>query len=105
MKGFTLVEMLVYMAVSAMISTSLISLAFTLADANARIRLDVYNEEIGLLVSRNVENAMRNHIEIDPALVVPDANIHDITKSKTGEISNTSFMIDNKIFSISVYEK
>ena len=104
-KGFTLVEMLVYMAVSAMVSASLISLAFTLADAQAKIRQDTLDEETGIFVLRVAENALRNHAEINLAEIAPDAPILNISKSSENGISSASFTINDKSFSISVYEK
>ena len=105
MRGFTLIEMLVYMAISAMISTSFASLAFTLSEADTRIRQDMHDEATGLLVLRLAENDFRDGVDVDLAAIAPDAPIQDIAKSETGGMGTFSFTINKKRFSISAYEK
>jgi prepilin-type N-terminal cleavage/methylation domain-containing protein len=43
-KGFTLIEILVYMSVSSLILTSLLSFAWSMIDADAKIRAAIDSE-------------------------------------------------------------
>ncbi len=105
MKGFTLIETLIYLAISATIATAFISLAFTVANSQARMREQVQAEETGLYVARIVENALRNHASVNPKDVAPDADIHNVTNSTENSVTKISFMIANQLFSVSIYEK
>ncbi len=103
MKGFTLIEVLIYIAISTIISVSLISFSITISEAQSKIRGAIRNESDGFYILRNIDSNLRNGQNINSDFAGID--VKDFSKTVTSNITEVSFKIGKNNFSISVYEK
>lgn len=87
MKGFTLIEVIVYIAVSTIITTALVSFYFTLSENQNYIKERISNESEGLTLLKTKDEQLKDH--------------------KTGEVGlvNVSFELNKQNFSASFYVK
>lgn len=108
MKGFTLIETLIYMAISTLIMTSLLSIAFTLTTTQSSLAEQTQNELVGLYWLRAFDTAV--HVHAIPNIMASlneqpfIKNISVATSSPTGT-STLTFSINEQSFSLTVYEK
>ena len=103
MRGFTLIEAIVYMGISTLIVTSLVSFAFMIVDGQKTLTEKSETELAGLSVVRGVENEIRTHQAIS-FFGFTNETIENTSVSDVAGLKNISFTINKQSFSISFYE-
>lgn len=106
MKGFTLIETLIYMAIATIITMSLMNLAFTLTTTQKNLAETIQDDGVGMYWLRAFDTA--SHIHEIPAFMNSLADqpfITNVIVATSSTLSSISFTIDDQQFALTTYEQ
>jgi type II secretory pathway pseudopilin PulG len=101
MKGFTLIEVILYMALSSMLCISMVSFSILLIDTQSLASNTVDTETSGLTLMRMLETNTKNKVPIEPLLESASSSLRNFTKTTTQSITTLSFTLNNHDFNLS----
>ncbi len=103
MKGFTLIEIIIYMAISTILCASIVSFSMLLLDSQSETTQSVQTEIAGTTLLRLLETDIRNNIQISGILDSTAGSLTDFTQiaSHSGLLTTVSFSLDRREFTVS----
>jgi type II secretory pathway component PulJ len=93
MKGFTLIEILIYMAISILIMTSLMGFAFLMLDSQKNITRTINAELAG--------NFWLKTLQFDPEKIISES---DFIHTASSSLHTYSFSIDGHFFKVTYFQ-
>ena len=100
-RGFTLIETIVYMALSTFICTSLIGFSLTLVSAQARTTENLETELTGTTILRLIEISIKNNLPYEQLISTTTSSITHFSLATTTNLTTISFLLDSHHFSLS----
>ena len=100
MRGFTLIETIIYMAISTFLCTSLIAFSLSLISVQSSAHQELETEMTGSALLRLVETDIRNNIPFDPLVSASSSMIRNFTRMSTSSLTSISFSLDNHEFNL-----
>ncbi len=101
-KGFSLAEMLIYIAISSVVFVVFSSSSFQITDIMNKSNTDNYVEITGLYVARAIENELLAGGNVVFPAIQDNLTIEATTSSLSNGIYNIDFIINKHDFSISL---